>query len=57
LWRTVDQEMVDGMGVNGTAGAAKVLGRLGSFLQNGYVGMYVVAFLVGALWILIAVVP
>ncbi|MEP7324536.1 MAG: NADH-quinone oxidoreductase subunit L [Gemmatimonadota bacterium] len=57
LWRKVDQEMVDGMGVNGTAGAAKVLGRIGSFLQNGYVGAYVVAFLVGALWILITVVP
>ena len=57
LWRKVDQGVVDGIGVNGTAGAAKVLGRIGSFLQNGYVGMYVVAFLVGALWILISVVP
>jgi len=57
LWRKVDQEIVDDMGVNGTAGSAKVLGRVGSFLQNGYVGVYVVMFLVGALWILITVVP
>jgi NADH-quinone oxidoreductase subunit L len=57
LWRKVDQGLVDGIGVDGTAGAAKVLGRVGSFLQSGYVGAYVVAFLVGALWILIAVVP
>jgi NADH-quinone oxidoreductase subunit L len=57
LWKKVDQDAIDGVGVNGSAGASRVLGRIGSFLQSGYVGAYVVAFLVGALWILISIVP
>ena len=44
-------------GVNGTAWLSRGLGWLGSrLLQTGQVGVYVVLFLVGALWILRAVI-
>ena len=52
LWRVVDQGVVDGGAVNGTAKLSRGLGWLGSRLQTGQVGVYVVLFLVGALWIL-----
>ena len=52
LWRVVDQGVVDGAAVNGTAKLSRGLGWLGSRLQTGQVGVYVVLFLVGALWIL-----
>jgi NADH-quinone oxidoreductase subunit L len=56
LWKTVDQGVVDGAAVNGTAKVSRGLGWLGSRLQTGQVGVYVVLFLVGALWVLHAVV-
>ncbi len=56
LWRVVDQGVVDGAAVNGTARLSRGLGWLGSRLQTGQVGVYVVLFLVGALWILHAMV-
>jgi NADH-quinone oxidoreductase subunit L len=56
LWKTVDQGVVDGAAVNGTAKLSRGLGWLGSRLQTGQVGVYVVLFLVGALWVLHAVV-
>jgi NADH-quinone oxidoreductase subunit L len=56
LWKTVDQGVVDGAAVNGTAKVSRGLGWLGSRLQTGQVGVYVVLFLVGALWILHTVV-
>ncbi len=56
LWRGVDQGVVDGAAVNGTAKFSRGLGWLGSRLQTGQVGVYVVLFLVGALWILHAMV-
>ena len=56
LWRVVDQGVVDGAAVNGTAKFSRGLGWLGSRLQTGQVGVYVVLFLVGALWILHAMV-
>ena len=56
LWRGVDQGVVDGAAVNGTAKLSQGLGWLGSRLQTGQVGVYVVLFLVGALWILHAMV-
>ena len=56
LWRVVDQGVVDGAAVNGTAKLSRGLGWLGSRLQTGQVGVYVVLFLVGALWILHAMV-
>ena len=56
LWKGMDQGLVDGAAVNGTAKLSRGLGWLGSRLQTGQVGVYVVLFLVGALWILRAVV-
>jgi NADH-quinone oxidoreductase subunit L len=56
LWKGVDQGVVDGAAVNGTARLSRGLGWLGSRLQTGQVGVYVVLFLVGALWILRAVI-
>src|SRR4051794_9092227 len=52
LWKGVDQGIVDGAAVNGTARLSRGLGWLGSRLQTGQVGVYVVLFLVGAIWIL-----
>ncbi|MDZ4864934.1 MAG: NADH-quinone oxidoreductase subunit L [Gemmatimonadota bacterium] len=52
LWKTVDQEVIDGAGVNGSAWLSRALGSLGSRLQSGQVGVYVVLFLVGALFVL-----
>jgi NADH-quinone oxidoreductase subunit L len=56
LWKGVDQGVVDGAAVNGTAKLSRGLGWLGSRLQTGQVGVYVVLFLVGALWVLHAVI-
>jgi NADH-quinone oxidoreductase subunit L len=56
LWKGVDQGVVDGAAVNGTAKLSRGLGWVGSRLQTGQVGVYVVLFLVGALWVLHAVV-
>ena len=56
LWRGVDQGVVDGAAVNGTAKFSQGLGWLGSRLQTGQVGVYIVLFLVGALWVLHTVV-
>jgi NADH-quinone oxidoreductase subunit L len=56
LWKGVDQGLVDGAAVNGTAKLSRGLGWVGSRLQTGQVGVYVVLFLAGALWILHTVV-
>jgi NADH-quinone oxidoreductase subunit L len=56
LWRGVDQGVVDGAAVNGAAVVSKLLGGGLRLLQTGQVGVYVVLFLVGALWILRAVI-
>ena len=56
LWRFVDQTLIDGVMVNGAARFSRALGWAGSRLQTGQVGVYVVLFLVGALWILRAVI-
>jgi len=45
----VDQRIVDGLLVNGTAKAARAAGWLGSRLQTGEVGAYVVLFVIGVL--------
>ncbi len=52
LWKGVDQGVIDGGGVNGAAGASRALGWLGSRLQNGQIGVYVVLFVVGAVYVL-----
>ncbi len=56
LWKGVDQGGIDGAAVNGSARLSRGLGWLGSRLQTGQVGVYVVLFVVGALWILRAVI-
>ena len=56
LWKGVDQGVIDGAAVNGSARLSRGLGWLGSRLQTGQVGVYVVLFVVGALWILRAVI-
>ena len=55
LWRFVDQGAIDGGGVNGVARLSQVLGWLGSRLQSGELGLYVMLFVVGAVVLLGAV--
>jgi NADH-quinone oxidoreductase subunit L len=52
LWKTIDQRLVDGVGVNGAARASRALGWIGSRLQTGQLGFYVVLFVGGALAVL-----
>jgi hypothetical protein len=47
--------VVDGAGVNGTARVARGLGWLGSKVQAGDVGVYVVVFAAGVVAVLLAV--
>src|SRR3954470_8493232 len=56
LWRGVAQGLVDGAAVNGTARLSRGLGWLGSRLQTGQVGVYIILFLAGVLWVLHTVV-
>jgi NADH-quinone oxidoreductase subunit L len=56
LWRGVDQRLIDGLAVNGSAWLSRLAGGGLRLLQTGQVGVYVVLFLVGALWILRAVI-
>ncbi len=55
LWKFVDQGVIDGLGVNGSGGLARGLGWLGGRLQSGQLGLYVIVFVVGAVWLLHAV--
>jgi hypothetical protein len=55
LWRSVDQGVIDGAGVNGSAWISRQLGALGGRLQSGQLGIYVILFVLGAAWILHAV--
>ncbi len=52
LWKAVDVRLVDGLLVNGTAAASRALGWMGSRLQTGDVGFYVVLFVIGVLAVL-----
>ena len=52
LWKRVDQGVIDGGGVNGTAKLSRAVGWLGSRLQTGQVGVYVIFFVVGVLVVL-----
>jgi NADH-quinone oxidoreductase subunit L len=56
LWKTVDEKLVDGAGVNGSARAARAAGWLGGRLQTGQVGLYLALFVVGALYVIATVV-
>ena len=52
LWRGIDAGAIDGAGVNGSAGLARALGSIGSWLQSGSVGTYVFIFVIGVVIIL-----
>ncbi|HEY6808492.1 MAG TPA: NADH-quinone oxidoreductase subunit L [Gemmatimonadales bacterium] len=52
FWRGVDQGLVDGVSVNGSARVARAFGWIGSQLQTGEVGFYVVLFVVGVALVL-----
>ncbi len=52
LWRVVDAGIVDGAGVNGSARLSRGLGWIGSRLQTGQVGFYVVIFVIGVVAVL-----
>jgi len=52
LWKGVDAGFIDTAGVNGSAALARGLGWLGSHLQTGQVGTYVVVFVLGVLAVL-----
>ncbi len=54
LWKGVDAGVIDTAGVNGSAAVARGLGWLGSRLQSGQVGTYVVFFVIGAIAVLAA---
>jgi len=52
LWKIVDVRLVDGLLVNGSAAAAQAAGWVGSRLETGEVGFYVVLFVIGVLAVL-----
>ncbi len=52
LWKTVDAFIIDGIAVNGAARVTRFLGWIGSQLQTGQVGTYVVLFVLGTLVLL-----
>jgi len=54
LWKGVDAGAIDTVGVNGSAALARGLGWIGSRLQSGQVGTYVVFFVLGAVAVLAA---
>ncbi len=54
LWKGVDAGAIDGVAVNGSAFLARTVGWMGTRLQTGRVGTYVVLFVVGVLAVLSA---
>ena len=52
LWKTIDAFIIDGVAVNGVARVARFFGWVGSRLQTGQVGMYVVFFVLGTIVLL-----
>jgi len=52
LWKVVDQALVDGLAVRGSARLLEGFGWLGSRLQTGQVGLYLLLFVAGAVWVL-----
>jgi NADH-quinone oxidoreductase subunit L len=49
LWRIVDNGLIDGLLVNGSAAVARGFGWVGSRLQTGNVGIYAWVLVVGVL--------
>jgi NADH-quinone oxidoreductase subunit L len=52
LWKVVDQALVDGIAVRGSARLLEGVGWVGSRLQTGQVGLYLLLFVAGAVWVL-----
>jgi len=52
LWKGIDVGLIDSAGVNGSAVVARTLGWMGTRLQSGNLGTYVVLFVIGALAVL-----
>ncbi|MBI3081886.1 MAG: NADH-quinone oxidoreductase subunit L, partial [Gemmatimonadetes bacterium] len=52
LWKTIDAFIIDGVAVNGVARVARLVGWVGSRLQTGQVGTYVVIFVLGTIVLL-----
>ena len=52
LWRGVDDGLIDGAGVNGSAWFARALGTVGSWLQTGQLATYLTVFVLGVIVVL-----
>jgi len=52
LWRGIDQGLIDGAGVNGSAYLARFVGRVGSLFQSGQLGTYAWVLVFGVLAVL-----
>ncbi len=52
LWKGIDQGIIDGVMVNGSAKLARAIGGVGSWLQSGQVGTYAWVLVVGVLAVL-----
>ncbi len=52
LWKTIDQWLIDFAGVMGSARILEGLGWFGSRLQTGQIGLYLLLFVAGAVWML-----
>jgi NADH-quinone oxidoreductase subunit L len=52
LWKTIDQWLVDGIAVTGSARLLQGFGWLGSRFENGQLGLYLLVFVAGAVWVL-----
>jgi NADH-quinone oxidoreductase subunit L len=52
LWRFIDNGLIDGLFVNGSAALARAFGWVGSRLQTGNTGVYAWSLVVGVLLLL-----
>jgi NADH-quinone oxidoreductase subunit L len=52
LWKGIDQGLIDGVLVNGSAKLARAIGGVGSWMQSGQVGTYAWVLVVGVLAVL-----
>ena len=52
LWRGIDNGLIDGLAVNGSAYLARFVGWIGSQFQSGQLGTYAWVLAVGALAVL-----
>jgi len=52
LWKTIDQWLVDSVAVMGSARLLQGFGWLGSRFETGQLGLYLLVFVAGAVWVL-----